>query len=230
MEKEMRKDREQIYIYITPFNINAVLFYHRLKRDGVLCCGFFDNSPYLFGLEYDGCYIEKMYFRSNSMVFNVSTDPATSNEITQQLINIGYGSEDISYLTNSKISLITDVYDAALDVDLERLLEICPHVAKAPSGIAKIRKLRKLKELGAPTDELTYENFVESKNSHEVYQDDEGKKHILLNNLDLVLTTRCSLRCRYCCNGMQYFKKPQDISAILHGTRHFATLAQSKRT
>lgn len=38
------------------------------------------------------------------------------------------------------------------------------------------------------------------------------KEKIWLRNIDLVVTERCSLRCRDCCNLMQYYQKPVNYS------------------
>ena len=39
----------------------------------------------------------------------------------------------------------------------------------------------------------------------------ENNAVCVIRNLDLVITERCSLKCRDCFNCMQYYKKPQDI-------------------
>ena len=38
------------------------------------------------------------------------------------------------------------------------------------------------------------------------------ERKIIINNIDLEITERCSLKCRDCFNCMQYYKNPQDIS------------------
>lgn len=37
------------------------------------------------------------------------------------------------------------------------------------------------------------------------------KEQIIISRMDLVVTTRCTLRCESCANLMQYYEKPQDV-------------------
>lgn len=39
-----------------------------------------------------------------------------------------------------------------------------------------------------------------------------NENYLLMRNLDLVVTERCSMKCRDCSNLMQYYKKPRDYS------------------
>ncbi len=48
-------------------------------------------------------------------------------------------------------------------------------------------------------------------------------KHAYLRQVDIVLTTKCSLRCKECANLMQYYEKPYNISlnSVLKGVEEF---------
>ena len=37
-----------------------------------------------------------------------------------------------------------------------------------------------------------------------------SSKNLNLNSLDIVLTEKCSLKCKHCSNLMQYYEKPID--------------------
>lgn len=84
----------------------------------------------------------------------------------------------------------------------------------------------KLKKLGVKTwylcDELlenidytkyeygsgTSYGVMEVENTIECHRKYRDENYFFINNLDLVITTKCSLRCRDCCNLMQYYEHP----------------------
>jgi len=55
-------------------------------------------------------------------------------------------------------------------------------------------------------DALCLANCIDANNNH-------SNKHFM-KSLDLMITERCTLKCRDCSNLMQYYKNPKDISAV----------------
>jgi len=64
---------------------------------------------------------------------------------------------------------------------------------------------------------------VENKiDCHEKYMKED---YFYINNLDLIITTKCSLRCRDCCNLMQYYEHPvnYEVDEIIGELRKLLT-------
>lgn len=91
--------------------------------------------------------------------------------------------------------------------------------------------LRKLKKMGRKVVLLCHEalrgvnvddyeytrgiayGLMEVKNAISAHERLRRKDYLFLNNLDFVITERCSLRCQECSNLMQYYKAPVNFEA-----------------
>ncbi len=199
-----------VKLILAPFCADSVLLYHRLLRDGRPAWGFFDKNPLKEDKAYCGCYIRRIYWQADTKV--VICHQGFAEEIVCELKTAGYTEDDI--LRMEDIQTETDEYQAACDTNLERFRELVPahYVLGDSSGWIKLRKLKKLKELGAPTSELNYERLKFSPEGggfqYENYIDSSGEKRIFLHRIEVDIGPACSLRCRYCANLMQYFEHP----------------------
>ena len=196
-------------IIIAPFCADAVLTYHRFLMDGLEPYAFFDNNPLLKGKKYFDCYVQKKYYRKNTDVI-IACSKNTAEIIKTELRSIGYPEENIIYA--SEIGLDSSEYDASLNVDLNTFCDLRPDALIGPSGRRKIKKLMKMKTLGAPKSYLKFEFFDDEGPTNDNFVSNTGEAHIFLQELDLIVTTRCSLRCRKCSNGIPFFEKPEDVS------------------
>ena len=67
--------------------------------------------------------------------------------------------------------------------------------------------------------------IMEVENTIDCHRKYHQKNYFFINNLDLVITTKCSLKCRYCCNLMQYFEHPWNftLAELTHNVRKLLT-------
>lgn len=188
-------------IVLAPFCAESVLLHHRLSLDGVNICGYFDRNPLLDSQPYCGVYIQRKYYRTNTTV--ILCADRFNSEIRESLLKIGYASSHI--LTVDDISTDADSYSAAALADTGRFAELMPaqDLGNGGGGVLKIKKLRRLRELGAPQNGMKYETFDFPGN--EIFRDSDGKDFVLLRRFELEVTTRCSLKCKHCAALMQYF-------------------------
>ncbi len=66
---------------------------------------------------------------------------------------------------------------------------------------------------------------MEVENTIDCHRKFLDKDYFFINNLDLIITTKCSLRCRDCCNLMQYYEDPVNypVEDILYNLRKLLT-------
>ena len=210
-------------IVLAPFCANSVLMYHMLKSQGVRIANFFDRNPLLKGTQYGDIFIQEAYWRKDAVVIVCmgKDDPdapygssnrcaVINNEIKNTMLSLGYAEDDIFFMED--IEMPDGKYDASLDVDLEVFVRLMPaQMLKGDnSGYLMIRKLRKLKQLGAPKPGLCYEDF-DGMHRKDNYVDENGEPHIFIKRIELDVTSRCTLRCKNCGALMPYFKSPRDI-------------------
>lgn len=195
-------------IILSPFCANSVLLHHRFLIDGIKVCGYFDRNPLLENHKYNEVFIQRMYYRVNTIIILCSD--IHNQAIRDDLLEIGYSADHI--LCIEDVSTSANNYDASEKADIELFSALMPAqvVAGDNSDVLKIRKLKKLKQLGAPKAGLTYEEF-DGMWRKDNFIDERGNTHIFIKRFELDVTSKCSLRCKHCGALMQYFTCPQDI-------------------
>lgn len=205
-------DTENYQLFLAPFCTDSVLLHHRLLLDGISIRGYFDKNPLKENQMYLDVYIHSIYFLPHAKV--IICNAGLENEIRAELTAVGYTDQNI--LCMDEIALHSDAYRAAMSVDLDRFVRLMPaHLSNYNSGYLKIRKLRRLAELGAPTATLNYERlcFPRMAYRYENYLDEHNQKRLFLQRIEIDVGPACNLKCRYCANLMQYFERPYLIPA-----------------
>ncbi len=196
-------------VVLTPICAESILMYHRLKLSGVDVSMFFDRNPMMENMMYGDAMIRRSYHRENSIVIVCKSE--YEGEIIDTLLGCGFSKEQI--FGKNEVDLEISVYEASREVDLEtfkRLLPAQMTVYTDGSDYLKLKKIRKIKELGGPYPGLTYEEF-EGMWRKDNYFDQDGQPHIFIKRFELDVTSKCSLRCKHCGAMMQYFAHPKDL-------------------
>lgn len=103
-------------VVITPFSMEAVLIYEKLKKSfKELLVYFFDKNLKLDGEKYKDAYVIKPFYLCNAKVIIASDNHR--NEISKQLLDLGYDNASIVSLSDFDFDVCND-YEAASMVDL----------------------------------------------------------------------------------------------------------------
>lgn len=206
------KDKESILV-LTPFNLNSILIYHSLKRKGIKISFFFDPSQYLHGDNYDRTPIVNAYFIPNAKVICCANKK--NDEIIKMLRARGYAEDNIKLLDSLKDTLYD--YKAINDIDYVNLVRLMPRL-KTSDELAEFRKNYVLNKIGIldKTDKSLWNGL----NRRETWTDVNGDKHLIFRDIDLIVSNKCSLRCKYCTEGMQYSSaynaEPVEIESVIN--------------
>lgn len=187
-------------IYLTPFNFKAIILYHKLISQGKKVSGFLDANSYLWNKSYEDIGIYQRCYLSDAVVTVCAETPETNLAIINELKELGYNGEAIQIYNEV-------IYDRFVDnVNIDQLLNILPKSNYYLMGVVEdFSKLKKMHECNIDTNNISY-NDLFGLNRREVF----GNK-IFLNKLEVTVTHKCSLKCRKCVSGMQYFDKPTDF-------------------
>lgn len=187
--------------YLTPFNEKSIVYYHMLKNRGESIVGFMDGNPYLWDKEYDGIGIFQRCMIIDATVIICSDSHKIQEEIKQELLNLGYEEDRIESATKEiNISCVVD------DIKIEDIINDFPHnSSKHMRIIEKLKKYKKLNKLGIKIEDYS-EDQLDGLNRIETI---DG--FVVLKQFELILTNRCTLRCKKCAAGIQYFSKPRDL-------------------
>ncbi len=200
-------------VIITPFCADGVLLFHRFQRCGIGVSLFFDRNPLMENKEYCGVGIRRLYRRMNCEIFVCKED--YYDEILEALIGKGFPRENIHKVSDVELSVSN--YDVSSEIDFETFKKMLPAtmtVYTDSSDFLKLKKIKRIKELGGPYKDFTYEDF-EGMWRKDNYVDLEGKTHIFIKRFELDVTSKCTLRCKNCGGMMQYVKHPRDIEAAV---------------
>ena len=197
-------------VVITPFSMEAVLIYEKLKKSfKELLVYFFDKNLKLDGEKYKDAYVIKPFYLCNAKVIIASDNHR--NEISKQLLDLGYDNASIVSLSDFDFDVCND-YEAASMVNLVDFKRI--HTDYMGSKLKLIKKMKRMYDIAAfdytSIDEICGEGEY-GFGRKEVLEDASGEKHIFLKRLELDVTSKCSMKCKYCSNMMQFYKKPSDI-------------------
>ena len=170
-------------VVITPFCIESILLYHKLKKSGIRITAFFDKNPLIWGKCYDEIQIIRPYNKSIGKVIICSTQ--YEDEIVDKLISLGMLNGNI--ISSACISTVINDSEVAFEVDDKEFIEIVPVQAWYMEGLLKLKKLR-----------------------YQAEHIDNGPE-VLLKRFELHLTERCTLRCKNCGALSPYFEQPVDF-------------------
>lgn len=187
-------------IILCPFTLKNIINYHKLKKLGRNVVGFFDRNSYLHGAIYENTHIERARYMPDTTVVVCSDN--FFNEISKELQSIGYKDANIKSICDFELKDINE-NEIAKDLNLDDIYHLLGY--GDASIYVKAKKLFCLSENNIQIDEF------EGQTRKEVYRDQQGNGHIILKRLEVDVTTRCTLRCKNCCNMMQYFSHPNDI-------------------
>jgi organic radical activating enzyme len=200
---DMLKDKD---VVLTPFVLDSVLLYHRLKRDGVKVCMFFDRNPRLWNERYDDIPIVRSYHRERAVVIVCSEK--YKEEMTQALL-YSYPESDVP--DSASVETQSDEYAIIDEVDEDRYAALAFYEAHYTNGIIiphemilGIGKLKLIRTLSGFTPE-------------------NRKSAWIIPQFNVRITDRCTLRCNGCCALSQYFVNPVDIALpeIIEGLSRF---------
>jgi hypothetical protein len=173
-------------VVLTPFNLESLLLYHRLKNDHINVVAFFDNDPHLWGKYYLDVPVISAYYRTNTKVIVASE--TFYQEIKKQLILFTFSETDI-YMAD-RIGTRTVVSDIIFDVNADLYAQFRPSQAlgQFSDGYAKIKKLRRIAQIGCSENDFLY-----------------------MRRVELIVTHKCTLKCKYCGSMPSFFEKPYNM-------------------
>lgn len=198
-------------IILTPFNMNAVYAFHILeKQSNILVSGFFDNNEILEHKKYAGKVIYHPFYRNDTEILICTSNSKTCEALKKQLIMIGYSKNQITILKQE--NLISKKSKVMGEIGLRDLAGLKPMMSFNASN--EIRKKRMLKFLQAPDEEHFYKIFDSDQVTiPKSFVGVNEKRYIILKTLTLYVTDKCSLRCKYCAAGKQYYE-PREMKDV----------------
>ena len=172
-------------IYLMPFSAKSILFYHAW-RDRIRIAGFFDEDEGISGMRYDGCVISTPRpapeDQRNTMV--IICDAGNFEKYQARISNLGYA----------------NIFRYGQALSCEKVKAHLPHIDEAAFLRIVPGKAEELLDIHfCIYDEIYYSDALRRDDALAIY------------TLDIVVTERCTLRCKYCANLIQYFKNPQDM-------------------
>lgn len=203
----MKKD-----IILVPFNMDAIYTLHVLENErDVVVSGFFDNNEVLAHKRYAGKSIYPPFYRNDTEIIICAHQLSTREALKAQMADIGYLPEQIVILDSETLAQKkSSVLEQVRLADIARLKPLMAFVASH-----EVRKKRMLKFLQAPDEEHFFHRFdaVQGSKIPKSFFCAEKKQHIILRVLTLYVTDKCSLRCKYCAAGKQYYE-PREMKDV----------------
>lgn len=188
-------------LYISPFNFNGIILYYEMQRKGMKIEGFLESNSYLWNKSYAGVGIYQRCYIPNSRIIVCANKTNTRMAIRNHLLEMGYENDKIEQLHYS-----VDILNVFEDILIDDLLKIFPKTNNAlMCWIENVIKLKKMKEENIDVRKISYEDLFDL-NRKEVFDD-----KIFLKQCEIIVTNKCSLKCKKCAAGIQYFEHPQDM-------------------
>lgn len=192
-------------IILTPFCFESIIMYHKLRLQGYNVISFFDRNIYLQGKIYksiDGdCRVEYPWRCFSSKVIICKNE--YKDEIMEQMLSFGYSNSNICFVNDFNFEMSN--INIWRRVNVDSLYDIWGY-----SDGQKIINLKKHIRLANIIKENRQEQFW-GQRREEYYIDNDGI-HFIFYRLEIDLTSRCTLKCKKCCNMMQYYQNPKDIN------------------
>lgn len=187
-------------VYLTPFNFKAIVLNYELKSKGIMVSGFLDANSYLWNKSYDSIGIFQRCYLPEATIIVCAERSETNFIIAKELKELGYCDENI------QIDQERNIRDYNTNIDIDQMLNIFPKSNYYLMGmIEDFMKLNKMHQYGIKTNDISYEELF-GLNRKEVFED-----KIFLNKLEVIVTNKCSLKCKKCAAGMQYFENPTEF-------------------
>ena len=203
----MQKD-----IILVPFNMDAIYALHVLENErDVVVSGFFDNNEVLAHKRYAGKSIYPPFYRNDTEIIICAHQLSTREALKAQMADIGYQPEQIVILDSETLAQKkSSVLEQVRLADIARLKPLMAFVASH-----EVRKKRMLKFLQAPDENHFFHKFdnIQGVKIPKSFLGAEKKQHIILRVLTLYVTDKCSLRCKYCAAGKQYYE-PREMKDV----------------
>jgi hypothetical protein len=177
------KELQNKEVVITPFCIESILLYHKMKKEGIRVTAFFDKNPLIWGKCYDGIQIIRPYNKVTGKVIICSSK--YEDEITGKLVSLGMIPDNI--VSSVCISNMVNDNEIVYEVDDRAYSEIVPVQAWHMAGILKIKKMRYQAEHVGNGPEVMLERF------------------------EVHTTERCTLSCKNCASLSPYFEHAKDF-------------------
>ena len=173
-------------IYLMPFSSKSVLLYHALLDRGIFVTGFFDNDSAIQGMLYMDCLISSPALLSepDQNVLVILCEPRHYEANGTQLIRFGY--RNINKIDEWLRYEEASHFIANINGEIFR--NIVP------------RQANSLKLLPFRIPQFLLPEFV------------KHSEALVIDVLDVLVTEKCSLKCKNCANLMQYFINPQNMS------------------
>lgn len=195
-------------IYLTPFNFKSISLYHQLMKEGVKVSGFFDGNSFLWNKSYDGIGIYQRCYVPNSIVIICAHQEKTRDIIKSNLKEAGYCDQDIEERQSEKMDQLS-LMQVAEDIRVDNLLTIFPKSDVCAMGIIEdIMKIKRMKQLDINIEKIA-SNDLWGINRREIFE-----KKIFLKQFEIIVTNKCSLKCKKCAAGMQYLIEPTNLDII----------------
>jgi hypothetical protein len=192
---------------LTPFTLDAVLLYHKLKNSGIEVECFFDRNPLMQNKKYDGTLILRATYHAGAKVI-VCSEPH-GKALIQTLRACNYPDCDIMKNDVQCCEGEGHMSDYAVvdDVNLREFAALVPFQANA-GAIMRVKKMRVLNRFPSQVriDDARFEGYFRE----ESFRCD-GETHIILKRIELNVTSRCTNRCKHCGALMQYYKDAKDM-------------------
>ena len=174
-------------IVLMPFCLEAVFVFHYLKSNGAEVVCFFDNAERLQGLDYYGVPIVTPHSTDNHIILCMKN---YFNEMRTQLKGIR-----INYISTFEELKYNDE-EFIHEINEERYKQIATFEAiyadniKRENGIIRLREARVKKLVTNP---------------------------FICDTLDVKVTDRCTLKCKYCAASVDYMENgiDNDISTVI---------------
>jgi organic radical activating enzyme len=177
------KDR---IVYLMPFTVKSVLLYHALLKRNIPIAGFFDNDSTIHGKYYNDCPISVPMtppsLCKDTIIILCEQRHYEANEGQLALFGYDYLDRIDDWLTYD------DAKRFISQIDFEVFRSIVPRQANA------------LKMLPWTIQHAVLPSYVVADDA------------LVIDVLQLIVTEKCSLRCKNCANLMQYFTNPQHMN------------------
>lgn len=196
-------------IILVPFSLKSVLLYEKINMVATAPIFFFDQNLKLNKRKYKNTFIVKPFHVEGAKI--IISSKYYEVDIKKRYYEMGYKEEDFISEEDLGIDLCDD-FKAASQVDVDLFSQL--HVDFQGQKKMELKKLRKMYDISASDYLETSEIFGIDEYGHgrkEVIIDKQGTAHIFLKRLELDVTSRCTLKCKYCSNMMQYYQNPCDI-------------------
>lgn len=198
-------------IILAPFSIESILLYEKISLVLPSPVFIFDQNLNYNGKCYKKTRIVNPFYLHDACI--IISSKIHGKEIKNDYKNLGYKESD--FITVNEINQeLCDNYSAAANIDFDMLEDL--YIEHAGTNLKKLRKMKRISEIKAfeymdekdifGVGEYGYER-------KEVAADRLGTRHIFLKRLELDVTSKCSLHCKYCSNMMQYYERPYDLDA-----------------